>query len=259
LKVLTSRPECSESDADYLLEAAIPGRDFVSLKRLPYWILLFRTPAAAASYQSRLRWYHQNAVENLPVNPLQAALIPGRGLTPPPGYIDHESGEDVWKRLHEYCLLQPSQDFSVIALLPEFPRSVLRAIRYHKVWNDGGEPQRWTVLVRVDGGQSRKEDICRFLETDGKSQNRPWEIVHNGSAHMPGHEQSTDSDVVAVFEETKGWRSTEESQTFSIKFRSEGEAMRFWRTWHRQPLSRRAEDALMPGHHAPCLYVELTW
>ena len=235
----------------------IPGRDTKRLGRLPYWILLFKTPFLAAFYQSRLRWYHRNAVENLPVNPLKAALTPGRGLTPPLGYIDPETGEDIWKRLHEYCLLQPAQNFSVTALQPDFPPSIEQAIQGHRTRNDFGGAQSWTVLVRIDGGQLNKDQICKFLEEDGNARNRPWGTINHRSAGMTGYEQLNHVIPRAVCEGSTGWQETEKSHNFGIRFESESEAMRFWRTWHRRPIPHL--DACTSDYHALCLHVELTW
>lgn len=213
---------------------------------------------AAASYQSRLRWYHRNAVENLPVNPLQAALIPGRGLTPHPGYIDPESGEDVWERLHEYCLLQPAQDFRVTALLPGFPPSILQAIQRDGAWNDFRGARSWAVLIWLSGAHCDKDEICRFLEDDGKARHRPWDI-HHKPVSICGHEQSRYVAPMAVHEENDHSHTLEESQIFSVKFCGESEAMRFWRTWHRMPFPRLAKDTSAPEHQAPLLHVEPTW
>lgn len=222
---------------------------------------MFKTPFLAASYQSRLRWYHQNAVENLPVNPLQAALTPGRGLTPPPGWIDPESGEDVWKALHEYTLLQPLQDFSLTALLPEFPPSVNQAIQRSKTWNHSNGTPCWTVRIRVDGKQLTRARILQFLEKDGKARHRPWMMAHHELARTPvhAHVQSGPEISHAVLEETSEMRQIGALQNFIVKFGSEGEAMRFWRTWHRMPFPLPPNDGVMPGVDDPLVHVELAW
>lgn len=238
-------------------EAAIPGRDPQSLERLPYWILLFKTPFLAASFQSRLRWYHQNAVENLPVNPLQAALTPHRGLTPPPGYIDPQSGEDIWKRLREYCLLQPAQDFCVTALLPEFPPSVKKAIQRHQIWTDSPGIRSWSVRIQVEDDHLGVDQISRFLKEDGKAQFRPWNVIHRPSPGICEHEEPIHGVSMAVSEEGGGGHEAEGVKNFIVKFRSEGEAMRFWRTWHRRPCPHLANDVSTPRHQAPLLRVEI--
>jgi hypothetical protein len=270
--------------------AIIPGRDSVTLEKLPYWILLFSNPYRAAVYQSRLLWYHQNAVANLPLNALQAAQIPGRGLDPPPGYIDPDTGQDVWRRLREYSVLQPSQEFSVTALMERFPRSVGMAVERHERWvrarstcRRGGSSgrerwrPRWMVLMRIivafQGQDSVLERlgvdrVLGFLEEDGRARKRPWRMA---AAEKPDGESPTEGDDGPVFEEryVPGDRGdnavAEVQQLFGVRFITEGEAMRFWRTWHlrRLPLPLLG----LPGHvdmdpgdaRAPLLHLELTW
>lgn len=221
--------------------------------------MLFKTPYLAACYQSRLRWYHQNAADNLPVNPLEVALIPGRGLTPPPGYIDPESGEDVWERLREFSLLQPVQSFSVTALLPEFPPSVNQAINRYKTWSEFEGVRFWTTRIRVAGNRFQKDQISRFLKEDGKKRERRWEIMFGRSAKACRHDQSRRERPTAVTEESTDWHEAHKVQDFSIKFRSESEAKRFWRIWHRRPFPCRTENAAVPDPDAPTIHVELTW
>jgi hypothetical protein len=198
-------------------------------------------------------------VDNLPVNPLQAALNPGRGLTPPPGYIDPESGEDVWKGLLEYVVLQPTQDFNVTALLPEFPLSVNQAIQRHKRWSRFEGLRSWTVRIRVHDYHLTKNHIFRFLEEDGKARDRPWDIMRHETAGMPYHTQSSNEVPPAIFEEPSSLRRTDGLQNFGVKFGSEGEAMRFWRTWHRMPFPCPAQDVSTPDYDIPLLHVELAW
>lgn len=240
------------------LKAVIPGRHPERLNRLPYWILLFKTPFRAASYQSRLRWYHQNAVDNLPMNPLQAAQIPGRGLTPPPGYIDPETGDDVWKRLREYALLQPAQRFSITALLPKFPPTIVRDIQRHERWTMASGIRSWTVRIWLDGDQLTKDRFCRFLQEDGEARNRAWGLASQWSTGVPEDDQSRHTPVQAVTETGTAWRGAETIQNLVVTFSNESEAVKFWRTWHRRPFPTTADGA-GPGHGAPLLNVELMW
>lgn len=259
---MTSKVGClvpnvrKEPPADCSLQV-IPGRHPKTLNRLPYWILLFRTPLSAASIQSRIRWYHQNAVKNLPVNPYQAALKTKPGLPSPPGYLDPESGEDVWKRLREYCILQPEQAFNVTALLPKFPTSVKRAIHLHQMWNESYR-RSWNVRIRVDGDHLGPDQILRFIEEDGIARNKPWKLVDYGFINTSGHQQRVRLTSPIGIEKSHGGHEWEKVKNFSVKFHSEAEAMRFWKTWHRRPFPCAAEDESTPDHYAPLLHVEIT-
>jgi hypothetical protein len=190
---------------------------------------------------------------------MQTALIRFRRLTPYAGYIDPANGTDVWAQLHEYCLLQPSQSFSVVALLPPFPPSILLAIERDEAWNGCKEVRSWTVLIRLDGGHFDMDDICKFLEDDGNARHRPWDIVHKDPAGIPRHKPSSPVASMTVSEESHGCHTPVESQIFSVKFRSEDEAMRFWRTWHRMPLPHPADDTPGSEHQATLLHVEPTF
>ncbi|KAF7508795.1 hypothetical protein GJ744_008672 [Endocarpon pusillum] len=251
-------PEKNRTDSG-AMGSTIPGRHPMTLDRLPYWIVVFRTPFLAATYQSRLRWYHENAVKNLPTHPLQAALIWGRGLTPPPGYIDPESGEDVWKRMLEYSLLQPRQNFGVTALLPDFPPSIMQSIQRHARWAEYSQLRSWTVLVRIDGARLGQAAFARFLKEDGIARNRAWDIM---SPYPPGtswHDLPSHETPASISEEGSVPHGKMGLQIFGIKFRSEGEALRFWATWHRRPFLFLTEDASEPRHNAPLLHVETVW
>ena len=223
------------------LSAAIPGRKRTSFERLPFWVLLFKTPYSAACYQSRLRWYHQNAVKNLPMSPLQASLAPNRGLMPPPGYIDPESGEDVWKRLREYSVLHPQQPFRIRAMLPPFPESILEPIKYHESWIMQHGANGESVRVWVDGQVLQTKQVENFLEEDGKIRSRPWDMI-GGCTSLKS-----------------GTSFTEQDRAVGLSFRSKREATRFWRTWHLKPVPSLIGPSSSDQGSAPLLHVEMFW
>ncbi len=231
----------------------------MTLNRLPYWIVVFATPFLAAAYQSRLRWYHENAVENLPTQPLQAALIPGRRLTPPPGYIDPESGEDVWKRILEYCLLQPTQNFGVTALLPNFPPSIVQSIRWHTRWAEHSQYRSWTVLVRIDDERLGKATFARFLKEDGVVSKRVWDTMSPEPAGTSWHDLPSCGTPASVSREGGFPQGNKGLQMFGIEFRSQGEALKFWRKWHRRPFPFPISEASASDYDAPLLQVETLW
>lgn len=64
---------------------------------------------------------------------------------------------------------------------------------------------------------------------------------------------------MTVFEDNSGGLKAGDLQTFGVQFHSEGEAMRFWRTWHRRPFPGLAENASPSDQQSLLLHVELTW
>lgn len=169
------------------------------------------------------------------------------------------TGEDVWKRLREYCLLQTTQRFRVTAVLPEFPLPVMRAIELHERWNELCGSQGWTVFIRVKGGQFGRQHIRRFLEQDGKARKRPWDVMQLHFDAMAGNDQPIHEGGKPPSNKIRDWDLGKVSQNFGIKFSTEKEAMIFWRTWHRRPCRLLAEDKSTPDANAPFLHVELTW
>ncbi len=102
-----------------------------------------------------------------------------------------------------------------------------------------------------------KDRIRRFLEEDGMARNRPWDIVHPGeSSREFGHGQASYETPIPISKESSG---SEEPKIFGITFRTEAEAIRFWRAWHRRPFPGLSEDSSTPDPHASLLHVDLTW
>jgi hypothetical protein len=219
-----------------LTTVVIPGRDR-RLDRASYWILLFDSPHDAAVYQHRLRWYYWNTRLNLPRHPLETALETGqnRGLAvaPPVGYKDPVSGEDVWKRLHEFTLLQPQQEFSVTAIIPPFPEVVTTALFQHDHWLDAiGRPGCWPVRVKVDGLQIQPPNLMRFLRSSGERRGRKWKIRRNIIGRLESFALwfPVAINPVAIQREPDEWGD----KGWIVRFESEEEAMMFWRLWHRR-------------------------
>jgi hypothetical protein len=128
------------------------------------------------------------------------------------------------------------QDFSVTALLPDLPPSVERTIGRHTKWTTYHGGRCYAVRVRSFGLNLDSKGLWRLLKQDGEARYRPWDIVLHASADETPGEQCDNWVPWGIFEEIATLRSPGTLQDFVIKFRSESEAMRFWRTWHKRPI-----------------------
>ena len=202
---------------------AIVARD-ESLSKLPYWILLFRSPFDAAVYQQRLRWNVQNTKQNLPVNPVEYFIGPNRHVVPPEGYRDALTGEDVWQRLREFSIVASDEELRLNVLTSPFPPVINRMLELHEDWIAGeGEDVCWPVKFSAGDMLVSRQAINSLLrssvETPGmKTRSRPWDL-----RFVSG----TNQESIPLTPEGRHW---------IIKFPSESNALRFWRAWHHQTL-----------------------
>lgn len=111
----------------------------------------------------------------------------------------------------------------------------------------------------MPGYQLEKAEIHRFLEEDGRARDRPWGVASEESVDGAAGDRSVDATQPAVFQEVVGGSAILNGDIFGVRFTSEGEGMRFWRTWHRMPFPGLSGDEDMSDLRAPLLHVELTW
>ena len=211
----------------------------MNFNRLPYWILLFNSPYNAASFQHRLHWYHANSTLNLPVNPYRAATTEKREVTPPEGYIDPLSGEDTWKRLHEFSVLLPTQQFNVTAMLEPFPDTIRTHLENYKLWRTQAS---WPLRIWVDEYNLGAGLVERFLFEDGKERGRGWKLLKGVERIEPmvytafnSKGDPLDGEGNQISKEDAAFLYATDHKNWVIRFVTEQEALLFWRTWHRRP------------------------
>ncbi len=263
--------EGHESHAEDLIP--IPGRD-LDFNRLPYWILRFKRPYRAAVYQHRLHWYHANAMLNQPIDTYTAATTKKRELIAPEDYIDPVSGENIWKRLNEFSLLLPTQDFNVKALLSPLPASVSAALRNYNHWIfPTGSYKAWPIRIFVDETALTVAAIEEFLSEDGKERVKKWGLV-TGIERIEPMQQTTSSEtslpirgersstqqksgVGPSFGAHKDWVLKFGHKDWVLRFQFEDDALLFWRTWHRRQIP--SLPAPSSGGRPCLLHVEPLW
>lgn len=236
----------------YLFAVAIRDIDF---GRLPHWILRFERPYLAALYQHRLRWYHANARLNLPVDPYAVAITNNRELRPPDDYVDPVSSENTWKRLHEFSLLLREQDFTVTAMLAPLPETVLSALWNHRHWNFLDGPYKvWPLRIWVHDTDLTGHMVEAFLSEADKSANKKWDVIQG-----VGRLEALYGSALSARGKRRDERGSgiEAHRNWVLRFRSEENALLFWRTWHRQPFP---QSLLRPyDGRAGLLHVDPLW
>lgn len=166
-----------------------------------------------------------------------------RELTPAEGYIDPLSGEDIWKRLHEFSILLPTQAFNVTAMLEPFPETVRTDLINYELWRyPSAKSECWPVRIWIDDYHLDDALVKHFLEVDGNEQARKWALSDikpvepmlytafnsKGDRIDPEGNQMSKKDVAMLH------RSPQ--RNWVIRFSAERGALLFWRTWHRKPL-----------------------
>ena len=201
---------------------------------------------------------------NLPVNPYTAATIRKRELAPPEGYVDPLSGEDIWKRLHEFALFLPTQSFNVTAVLAPFPDTVLTELRNHRLWKSPIPPyESWPLRIWVDRCKLQADLVERFLIADGRERGSRWELLLGPERIEP---------MLYTRINSQGARLTREDLPMSkkdlallhaspqknmvVRFRTQKGALLFWRTWHRRPVPQSLSKS--PGEER-LLHVDPLW
>ncbi|RMZ71724.1 hypothetical protein GMOD_00006868 [Pyrenophora seminiperda CCB06] len=140
----------------------IPGRDPLSLERLPFYYLLFKTAEAALAYQKNVSRLHKLSALHQPASIFSA-------IPPPMGFL--EEGEDIKTAISSYNLLPTHHPLSLNMLMQPYNpalRALIERGGYQPIASSvdrGGRPI-WRVLMHIEGYEPRPSDLFKIFSHD---------------------------------------------------------------------------------------------
>ncbi|XP_014554503.1 hypothetical protein COCVIDRAFT_39595 [Bipolaris victoriae FI3] len=151
-------------DSDFY--KAIPGRDPLSLERLPFYYLLFRNTEAALAYQKNASRLHKLSARYQPSSILSA-------IPPPKGFL--EDGEDIGAAVTSYNLLPKGHAMSLNVLMQPYNPALRLLIErggYQPIAPGVDEKGNriWRVLLHIEGYEPSASDIYIAICTDAYKQ-----------------------------------------------------------------------------------------
>ncbi|KAJ4349860.1 uncharacterized protein N0V89_008479 [Didymosphaeria variabile] len=152
----------------------IPGRDPLSLERLPFYYLIFKNPEAALRYQSNAVRLHKLSKLHGPDSSLSA-------IPPPPGLL--ENGEDINAALSSYLLTPTSQNLQLNMVMQPYNPALARLIEeggYAPIvrsTNPAGT-QVHKVLFYIEGYEPSPYDLYQIFMQDASSRGFVWPFLH---------------------------------------------------------------------------------
>jgi hypothetical protein len=165
-----------------------------------------------------------------------------RELTPPEGYVDPLSGEDIWKRLREFSVLLPTQRFNVTAMLEPFPETICTGLRNHELWRfPTTSLGTWPVRIWIDDYHLDASLVKRVLEEDGNEGGHRWKLTGTNPVEpmfytaFNSKGNPIDRDGTQISKKDLALLRESPHKNWVIRFRAEEDALLFWRTWHRRP------------------------
>jgi hypothetical protein len=154
----------------------IPGRDPLSLERLPFYYLVFRSPESALAYQ-------KNALRLHKLNQLHQPQAIFSAIAPPKGFL--EDGEDIAQATASYVLMPPDMPLSLsVVMQPYNPalRALFNVGGYKPIMPpvspNTGQPV-FKVLMQIDGYEPLPNELFRIIRRDGYKRGITWPL-HNG-------------------------------------------------------------------------------
>jgi hypothetical protein len=144
----------------------IPGRDPLSLERMPFYYILFKGAEAALAYQKNASRLHKLSALHQPANIFSA-------IPPPKGFL--EDGEDITAAIQSYNLLPTHHPLSLNVLMQPY-NPALRAL----IERGGYQPiapsisadgtRIWKVLLHIEGYEPTPSDLFKIMNRDAYKQ-----------------------------------------------------------------------------------------
>lgn len=251
----------------------IPGRDPLSLERLPFYYLLFKSPESAYAYQRNAGRLHKLAALHQPSNIFSA--IPA-----PKGFL--EDGEDIDAVTSSY-LLRPTEHAFTLRTLVQPYHPALRALFERGGYNpivsskDDKMNRIHKVLMHIEGYEPSLSDLFKALRHDAYSRGIPFTLRNELSSSIhrlrdlinlkthtlpistisprafEGHKSNEpkieyEDPSIAFFMRDEGGADEENAKVMNqvvmnrvynrwiLEFDEEDEARRFAISWHRRVL-----------------------
>ncbi|KAH7070194.1 hypothetical protein FB567DRAFT_539445 [Paraphoma chrysanthemicola] len=140
----------------------IPGRDPLSLERLPFYYLLFKTPESAHAYQNNATRIHKLTALHQPSNITSA-------IPPPRGFL--EDGEDIGSLSASY-VLKPTEHAMTLRTLMQPYHPALRTLveqgGYRPIVPDVDDKGNrvYKVLMHIEGYEPSQMDLFKIFRRD---------------------------------------------------------------------------------------------
>jgi hypothetical protein len=140
----------------------IPGRDPLSLERMPFYYILFKDSDSALAYQRNASRLHKLSALHQPANILSA--VPA-----PKGFL--EDGEDINAAVSSYNLLPIHHQLSLnVVMQPYNPalRALIERGGYQPIAlsvDENGE-RIWKVLMYIEGYEPSPSDLFKIFSRD---------------------------------------------------------------------------------------------
>jgi len=155
----------------------IPGRDPITLERLPFYYLLFKSPQSAVSYQKNASRLHKLSQLHQP----SSIMSP---ISPPKGFL--EEGEDINLATSSYLLKPPGVPLNLNMVMQPYNASLRALIEqggYRPIvpfTGDSGKPL-YKVLMHIEGYEPSQKDLYQLLAQEGHTRGIQWPF-HNEHA-----------------------------------------------------------------------------
>ncbi|KAL5118017.1 hypothetical protein ACEQ8H_004001 [Pleosporales sp. CAS-2024a] len=158
----------------------IPGRNPLSLERLPFYYLLFKSPESAHEYQKNAARLHKLAALHQPLSLFSA--IPA-----PKGFL--EDGEDINTVTSLYLLRPTGSSFALRTLMqPYHPllRTLFQQGGYKPIvpQTDGKGDPIYRVLMHIEGYEPSALELFKTLRQDAFNKGIPFPLRNESSSSV---------------------------------------------------------------------------
>ncbi|KZM24036.1 uncharacterized protein EKO05_0004626 [Ascochyta rabiei] len=153
----------------------IPGRDPLSLERLPFYYLLFHTPASALAYQ-------KNAARLSKLSALHAPNGIHSAIPPPTGFL--ENGEDIHAATRSFVLHPDGHKLDLRTVMQPYNhalRSLIDAGGYSPIVpnTDAQGKKIHRVLMHIDGYEPSQWDLWQILSRHAHAHGIMWPFYND--------------------------------------------------------------------------------